>query len=302
MLIYILLNSSFNFAQNLDYFESSMKKSIESEKVLASYHLDKLSKQTTQIPIQNHISKLKWLSRTQLPQYLTEKKAIQIGKGSLGAKSIGSNLFHYVITVAGIGASTALLDDYSKTGKIHFEKSLDFLSDSNFLKNSMGIFIGSTAFSILGNFLPPGIGPILKTVPSFLGAAVGLNVSQGEKINWPKVLLSSLASSAAFVALGSGGLLAIGAGIAASMVSDILFDNIQAKIKTKEDIPTYQPDYFEYPKVNILSSQKNSFPTQKNKANFDKKLLLEIQEAATKNDLLKTQSLLQSLESFRDIP
>lgn len=312
-LLHILFFSSFYHAHSIEIQSSTIEQSIETEKALVGYQLDRLSQVKSTVPIQNSISSLKWISKTQVPQYLTEKNTLKVSQNGLNTKAISSNLFHYALTVAGIGASTAILDDYSKTGEIHLDKSLDFLADSNFLKNSMGIFIGSTAFSILGNFLPPGVGTILKTVPGFLGASVGLSVSSKEKINWPKVMLSSLVSSAAFVALGSGGLLAIGAGIAASMASDAIFDSIQETIKNKEELPDYVPkDYFEdqatstssdyfqmqsTPKyVEHQASQKSSINPQQHQ-----KLLQEIQTSASQNELLKTKALLNSLDNFGNI-
>ncbi|MCO4784211.1 MAG: hypothetical protein KC646_17935 [Candidatus Cloacimonetes bacterium] len=303
ILLYIFILGSISHAQNIESFHANMEQSIQSEKALVGYQLDRLSKVNTKVPVHNHISNLKWLAKTQVPQYLTEKNAIKLNQGGFGTKAISSNLFHYAITMAGIGASSAIIDDYSKTGEIHLEKSLDFLSDSNFLKNSMGIFIGSTAFSVLGNFLPPGVGPILKTVPGFLGAAVGLNVASGEKINWPKVLVSSLASSAAFVALGSGGILAIGAGIAASMVSDAIFDNLTKSVGDKKELATYKPS-------EPLQLQNNEVPEFKDhQVNFKKstdpkvqrQLIQEIQTSASENDNLKTKALLESLDNFGQI-
>ena len=76
-------------------------------------------------------------------------------------------MFKYALSVSAIGAGTALLNDFSKTGEIRPHKALDFLSDSQFFKSSLGIFVGSTMLSTLGNFLPSGIGPVLKTVPGF---------------------------------------------------------------------------------------------------------------------------------------
>ena len=169
----------------------------------------------------------------------------------------------------------------------------------------MGIFIGSTAFSILGNFLPPGVGAIIKTVPGFLGAAVGLSVAENEKINWPKVLLSSLASSAAFVALGSGGLLAIGAGIAASMISDAIFENIQLKLKSDDDIPEFQPNRLHFSQENPLNHstfiQKPLVHQSSEDAKSSQRLLLEIEESAAANDALKTKALLNSLEQIGSV-
>lgn len=311
-ILYIFIFCSFCHAQDIQMLHSSVEQSIHAEKAIVGYQLNRLSKAKTKVPVNSHVSNLKWVAKTQVPQYLTEKSAVKLNQGGFGTKAIGSNLFHYALTVAGIGASTAILDDYSKTGKVNLNKSLDFLSDSNFLRNSMGIFIGSTAFSVLGNFLPPGIGPILKTVPGFLGAAVGLNVASGEKINWPKVMLSSLASSAAFVALGSGGLLAIGAGIAASMVSDAIFDNIQKTVDDKQAISNYNPkDYFQQ-EPNTASNDSFALQNEQTEnyqsreaihkpaGDIDQhKLLIEnIQKSASKNEALKTKALLNSLDNF----
>ena len=63
-------------------------------------------------------------------------------------------MFKYALSVSAIGAGTALLNDFSKTGEIRPHKALDFLSDSQFFKSSLGIFVGSTMLSTLGNFLP----------------------------------------------------------------------------------------------------------------------------------------------------
>lgn len=183
------------------------------------------------------------LISTQVPQYLTEGKTVY-HKGSYQAGAIGKNLFQYVLMIGGIGAATSVMEDYSKTGKIRPERALDFLSNSQFIKTSMGIFAGATLLSVAGSFLPPGLPLVLKTVPGFLGASLGFEWAQGDlkNINLTKAILSSLASSAAFVALGSSGALAIGAGILASMAADAVYEKFLSKRETKELSPI-QPSF-----------------------------------------------------------
>ena len=168
--------------------------------------------------------------KTDVPQYLTEWQSGNSNRW-FNRKALSKNMFKYALSISAIGAGTALLNDFSKTGEIRPHKALDFLSDSQFFKSSLGIFMGSTMLSTLGNFLPSGIGPVLKTVPSFLGAALGYEWSQGNlgRLDWFKEGFSAIASSAAFVALGGGGLIAIAGGVAASMLSDQIYNSLTNK-------------------------------------------------------------------------
>lgn len=257
---------------------------------------------------------------TQVPQYLTERHTLaQQGRTlKLNPKNLGKNIFAYALTVAGIGAGTSLLKDYSETGQVRPEKALDFLQDSDFFKTTAGIFVGSTALTIAGHFLPPGVGPILKTVPGFLGAALGFEWAQGnlQNVDWMKIGLSSLVSSAAFVALGSGGIIAIGGGIAASMLSDQIYDFFKSKTSEGEierGLP-FEARFteWEFEKANHPPPQgHNSFTSaepfsQEHSGNGTqleeynrRELLKKIQNSASLDQREQTRQLLEALPEQR---
>ena len=203
--------------------------------------------------------------RTQVPQYLTEGKA-GYSKSGLNTGAIGKNLFQYALVVGGIGAATSIVQDYKRTGQVNPERALDFLTNSDFVKSSLGIFAGATLFSIAGQFLPPGVPLILKTVPGFLGAALGFEWSQGslDRTDIVKAVFSALASSAAFVALGSGGALAIGAGILASFAANSVYDRFFGKDEAHslQGLPpsyeTWQPNVQQDPDSNLFPVENSS--------------------------------------------
>ena len=176
--------------------------------------------------------------RTQVPQYLYDSKsAYKAGGRFMGA--LGANFMQYALIIGGIGASAAIIEDYRRTGEVHPEVALDFLTDSSFMKAALGIFAGATIFSFAALALPAGIPAFLQIVPGFFGAHLGLEVSQGtfEDMNMVKALFASAAASAAFVAMGSG-VLAIGGGILASMAANRFYD----EFFKKEAIYSAPPD------------------------------------------------------------
>lgn len=224
--------------------------------------------------------------KTDIPQYLTEWKASKAIKNSR-TKILQRNMFKYALSVTAIGAGTALLEDFSKTGEIRPHKALDFLSDSNFFKSSAGIFVGSTMLSALGNFLPPSISPILKTFPGFFGAALGFEWSQGkiQELDWVRESISALASSAAFVALGSGGILAIAGGVVASILSDQIYDKLFDQNLAKSKTPNFESDKLK-PSENTVTSKQSSVKPE---------LLIQIQHNASQNNFEELKRNLDQL-------
>ena len=234
--------------------------------------------------------------KTDVPQYLTEW---QSGKSNrwFNKKILSKNMFKYALSVSAIGAGTALLNDFSKTGEIRPHKALDFLSDSQFFKSSLGIFVGSTMLSTLGNFLPSGIGPVLKTVPGFLGAALGYEWSQGNlgRLNWVKEGFSAIASSAAFVALGGGGLIAIAGGVAASMISDQIYSTIKNK-KYNNSGNSSVNSLFERNSVEKLNHGKTAQTLPQSQ--LRKKIIEDIQNNLSNENLRKTKENLHNLNQI----
>ena len=224
--------------------------------------------------------------KTDIPQYLTEWKASKAINNSR-TKVLQRNMFKYALSVTAIGAGTALLEDFSESGEIRPHKALDFLSDSNFFKSSAGIFIGSTMLSALGNFLPLGVSPVLKTFPGFFGAALGFEWSQGniQQLDWVRESISALASSAAFVALGSGGIFAIAGGVLASMLSDQIYDKIFNDNPIENPPVRFESEILKPPEKTSTSQESLVKP----------ELLLEIQKHASQNDI---EGLRKNLEKF----
>ena len=232
--------------------------------------------------------------KTDVPQYLTEWQSGNSNRW-LNRKILGKNLFKYALSISAIGAGTALLNDFSKTGEIRPHKALDFLTDSQFFKSSLGIFMGSTMLSALGNFLPSGVGPVLKTVPSFLGAALGYEWSQGNlsRLDWLKEGFSAIASSAAFVALGGGGLIAIAGGVVASMLSDQIYSTLKNKKYNNPSHPSFsQTSVKNSVKVSENVSVKYSSP----KLHLRQKILGDIQNNLSNKNLEKTRESLVDLD------
>jgi hypothetical protein len=179
--------------------------------------------------------------RTQVPQYVTESKTA-LKTGGRFAGSLGANFLQYALIIGGIGASAAIIEDYHRTGAVHPQKALDFITDSDFMKAALGIFAGATVFSLAALALPAGIPAFLQIVPGFFGAHLGLEVSQGtlSDMNMAKALVASVAASAAFVAMGSG-ILAIGGGILASMAANNLYDEFFKKPSLQPAPPHHTP-------------------------------------------------------------
>lgn len=234
--------------------------------------------------------------KTDVPQYLTEwqtGKSIQRGT----AQILKKNMFKYALSVTAIGAGTTLLKDFSETGEIRPHKALDFLTDSKFFKSSAGIFVGSTMLSALGNFLPPGISPILKTFPGFLGAALGYEWSQDnlDKLDWFREGISALASSAAFVALGSGGIFAIAGGVAASILSDQIYDTL-FKMESPDSNLTTPIDPVSGAQATLAQSGTANLNVLNPTVN--RELLLKIEKNASEADLPAIQKSLDHLKQF----
>tara|TARA_Y100000589_G_scaffold137012_1_gene131127 strand:+ start:1310 stop:2041 length:732 start_codon:yes stop_codon:yes gene_type:complete len=232
--------------------------------------------------------------KADVPQYLTEWQSGASKKWSI-SKILGRNMFKYALSVSAIGAGTALLRDFSETGEIRPYKALDFLTDSQFFKSSLGIFVGSTMLSTLGNFLPAGIGPILKTVPSFLGAALGYEWSQGNlgNLDWAREGLSAIASSAAFIAFGGGGLIAIAGGVIASMLSDQLYDTFKAqKSPSLRDSGSNQT----VPKSTNIGMDGKKIKTSPPYLHLRKEILRSIQDNLANENLDQTRENLENLQ------
>lgn len=238
----------------------------------------------------NALNKTRILA-TQVPQYLTEGK-VTYHRGGLSSSALSKNLFQYTLMIGGIGAGTSILKDYSKTGELRLDRALDFLTNDEFLKSSMGIFVGSTLLSMAGSFLPPGIPLILKTFPGFLGASLGFEWSQNnlQSVNLTKAVLGSLASAAAFVALGSGGIIAIGGGILASMASDAFFDTFLAKPSL--EIPNPPERLFEAPLSDDSStSSPDRSRSDESKRILERTLFRQMEKAASENNHIKFKHL-----------
>jgi uncharacterized membrane protein YeaQ/YmgE (transglycosylase-associated protein family) len=252
--------------------------------------------------------------RTMVPQYLADNAApYSITKGiSKIGKNFGKNALNYGLMVTGIGASACVIDEYVKTGKVNFDKAFDFLQDNSFLRSAGGIFLGSSLMSIASNFLPPGVGPIIKTVPGFIGAAVGHEWSQGKmaEIDWPKMIIGNLASAAAFVALGSGGIVAIAGGIVTSLVADKIYDNVKERLFGKS-LPSEEAKYLTMPKYeewhqkesfeapaeeNLQPRFSNEQPNNAEEALDNRELLRQIQQSAEQNNIKGGQELLRKLQ------
>ena len=258
--------------------------------------LKQLQRKTSSKLISESTIKMEQILKTDVPQYLTEWQSGASKKWSL-SKIMGRNMFKYALSVSAIGAGTALLHDFSKTGEIRPHKALDFLTDSQFFKSSLGIFVGSTMLSTLGNLLPSGVGPILKTVPSFLGAALGYEWSQGNlgNLDWVKEGVSAIASSAAFIALGGGGLIAIAGGVVASILSDQLYNSL-----IKKESPHLHKNFSH--QVNPDKSKNiinfNETNPHKDNPQLRKQILRNIQDSVTNENFEETRGSLKTLQNL----
>ena len=274
------------------YFDKHLVKSrLESSRI--KNQLAQLQRNTSSKLLSESSVKMEQILKADVPQYLTEWQSGTSKKWSV-SKILGRNMFKYTLSVSAIGAGTALLRDFSETGEIRPHKALDFLTDSQFFKSSLGIFVGSTMLSTLGNFLPAGIGPILKTVPSFLGAALGYEWSQGNlgNLDWAREGLSAIASSAAFVAFGGGGLIAIAGGVIASMLSDQLYDTFNAQRSTNIQ---HSGTIEKVPESTNIGMEGKKIETSPPYLHLRKQILRNIQDNLTNENLDQTRENLENL-------
>ena len=285
-------NSCFSQERQGYYDNHLVKSRLESSRI--KNQLAQLQRKTSSKLLSESSIKMEQILKADVPQYLTEWQSGASKKWSI-SKILGRNMFKYALSVSAIGAGTALLRDFSETGEIRPYKALDFLTDSQFFKSSLGIFVGSTMLSTLGNFLPAGIGPILKTVPSFLGAALGYEWSQGNlgNLDWAREGLSAIASSAAFIAFGGGGLIAIAGGVIASMLSDQLYDTFKAqKSPSLRDSGSNQT----VPKSTNIGMDGKKIKTSPPYLHLRKEILRSIQDNLANENLDQTRENLENLQ------
>lgn len=190
-----------------------------------------------EILVQNQISK---------GTIASSQPAVEPAKPSLMAKAkgMGGQAANFALTAVGVRAGINLLSQAVNKEGIDLGKAFSFMGQPSFWTGTAGAFLGSTILSAVGSALIPGAGPILKTIPGFLGAAVGFEVGAGnlDQTNWTQLIASTAVSAAAFALIG--GPIGIGASILAGMVVNEMFAKDEVMAPTAPSAPdwaSFQP-------------------------------------------------------------
>ena len=113
------------------------------------------------------------------------------------------------------------------------------------------------------------------------------------RLDWLKEGFSAIASSAAFVALGGGGLIAIAGGVVASMLSDQIYSTLKNKAHSNH----YHPSINETSvKNSVKVSGNNSVKLSSLKLHLRQKILGDIQNNLSNKNLEKTRESLVDLD------